>query len=125
KFPIMENIKVTYHDACRLGRMSNVYDAPREILEKIPFIEMVEMKSNKGDALCCGVSSYISCNEYSKMIQAERIKEAIDTGADYLIVSCPKCLAHLNCYLNENKEQKSKIKIMDLTTFLGKLLFLN
>jgi len=125
KFPIMDKIKVTYHDACRLGRMSNVYDAPREILEKIPFIEMVEMKSNKSDALCCGVSSYISCNEDSRMIQAERIKEAIDTGADYLIVSCPKCLAHLNCYLNENKEQKNKIKIMDLTTFLGKLLFLN
>jgi len=125
KFPIMEKIKVTYHDACRLGRMSNVYDAPREILNKIPFVELVEMKSNKVDALCCGVSSYISCNEYSRMIQAERIQEAIDTGADYLIVSCPKCLAHLNCYLNEKKEQKHKIKIMDLTTFIGKLLFLN
>ncbi len=125
KFPIMEKIKVTYHDACRLGRMSKVYDPPRDLLKKIPFIELIEMKSNKADALCCGVSSYISCNEYSRMIQADRIKEAIDTGADYLIVSCPKCLAHLNCYLNENKEQKSKLKIMDLTTFLGKLLFLN
>ncbi|MFW9949986.1 MAG: FAD-dependent oxidoreductase [Candidatus Thorarchaeota archaeon] len=125
KFPIMEKIKVTYHDACRLGRMSKMYDPPRDILKSLPFIELIEMKSNKEDALCCGVSSYLSCNEFSRMIQSDRIKEAIDTGADYLIVSCPKCLAHLNCYLNENKDHKNKLRIMDLTTFLGKLLFLN
>ena len=125
KFPISEKIRVTYHDACRLGRLSNVYDAPREVLNKIPFIELIEMESNKKDALCCGVSAYISCNEYSREIQATRIKEAIDTGAEYLIVSCPKCLAHFNCYLNEEKELKNKIKVVDLTSFIGKLLFLN
>jgi NADPH-dependent glutamate synthase beta subunit-like oxidoreductase/Fe-S oxidoreductase len=125
KFPIMEKIKVTYHDPCRLGRMSKVYDAPREVLRKIPFVELIEMKSNREDALCCGVSSYISCNEYSKTIQADRIKEALETGADYLIASCPKCIAHLNCYLNEHQELLNKIKIVDITTFLGKLLFLS
>jgi len=125
KFPIMDKIKVTYHDACRLGRLSNVYDAPREILRKIPFIEMIEMKNNKQDALCCGVSSYINCDEYSKMIQAQRIEEAIETGAQYLIVSCPKCLAHFNCYLNEHHDLKEKLEVIDLTTFLGNLLFLN
>jgi len=95
------------------------------MLNKIPFIELIEMESNKKDALCCGVSAYTSCNEYSREIQATRIKEAIDTGAEYLIVSCPKCLAHFNCYLNETKELKNKIKVVDLTSFIGKLLFLN
>jgi len=52
KFPISEKIRVTYHDSCRLGRLSNVYDAPREVLNKIPFIELIEMESNKKDALC-------------------------------------------------------------------------
>ncbi|MFX1383777.1 MAG: FAD-dependent oxidoreductase [Promethearchaeota archaeon] len=124
-FPIQEKIKVTFHDPCRLGRMSNLYDAPRDILMTMPFIELIEMQNNKNLASCCGVSAYISCNENSKTLQGKRIKEAINTGAEYLIVACPKCLAHLNCYLDEHPELHGKIKIMDLTSFLGKLLFLN
>ncbi len=123
-FPVMDKIKVTYHDPCRLGRMSKVYDAPREIFKKLSFIELVEMENNKQDATCCGISAYIACNINSKLLQSERIKEAINTGAEYLITSCPKCLAHFNCYLDEHQELKNQIKIVDLTSFLGNLLFL-
>jgi len=82
------------------------------------------MENNKQDSGCCGVSAYIACNEDSKVLQETRIKEALDTGADYLITACPKCIAHFNCYLNEHKELKDRIKVMDLASFLGKLLFL-
>jgi len=123
-FPFMDKIKVTYHDPCRLGRMSKVYDAPREIFAKLPFIELVEMENNKQDAICCGVSAYVACNINSKLHQGARIKEAIDTSAEYLITSCPKCLAHFNCYLDEHQELKTQIKVVDLTSFLGTLLFL-
>jgi len=125
KFPISNKIKVTYHDACRLGRLSKIFDEPRDILKEIPFIEVIEMESNKEDALCCGVNAYISCDEYSKTIQRNRILEAISTGASYLLVSCPKCLAHFNCYLDEHPEMKEKIQVIEFTSFLGNLLFLN
>jgi len=123
-FPNLGEVKVTYHDPCRLGRMSGVYDAPREILKKFPGLELVEMESNKQDAACCGVSAYISCDENSKQLQEKRIKEALETGADYLISTCPKCLAHFNCYLNEHKELKSKLKVIDLLSFVGTMLLM-
>jgi Fe-S oxidoreductase len=123
-FPNLGKVKVTYHDPCRLGRMSGVYDAPREILKKFPGLELVEMESNKQDAACCGVSAYISCDENSKQLQEKRIKEALETGAEYLISTCPKCLAHFNCYLNEHKELKSKLKVMDLLSFIGNMLLM-
>lgn len=82
------------------------------------------MENNKQDADCCGVSAYITCNEDSKLLQEKRINDAIDTSADYLITTCPKCLAHFNCYLNENKKLKDKIKIVDLMSLIGKILFL-
>ncbi|MFX1601325.1 MAG: (Fe-S)-binding protein, partial [Promethearchaeota archaeon] len=123
-FPSYDKIKVTYHDPCRLGRMSNVFDAPREVLNLIPSIELVEMEDSKQDAECCGVNAYISCNQDSKKLQEKKIKQAIETGAEYLITACPKCIAHLNCYLNENRELKDKINVMDIVSFLGKLLFL-
>jgi len=123
-FPSFDKIKVTYHDPCRLGRLSNVFDAPREVLRLISSVELIEMEDNRKDADCCGVSAYISCSEDSKRLQEKKITQAINTGADYLITACPKCIAHLNCYLNEHKELKDKIKIIDLISFIGKLLFL-
>ena len=123
-FPILNNIKVTYHDPCRLGRMSNIFDAPREVLKLIPSVELLEMEDSKQDAECCGVNAYISCNQDSKKLQEKKIKQAIATGAEYLVTACPKCIAHLNCYLNENRELKNKIKVIDLVSFLGKQLFL-
>ncbi|MBY8985027.1 MAG: FAD-dependent oxidoreductase [Candidatus Lokiarchaeota archaeon] len=123
-FPSLDKIKVTYHDPCRLGRMSSVFDAPREVLKQIPSVQIVEMEDTMQDADCCGVSAYISCNEDSKKLQEKKILQAIETGAEYLITACPKCLAHLNCYLNEHRELKDKIKSIDIVSFLGKLLFL-
>ena len=123
-FPSLDKIKVTYHDPCRLGRMSNVFDAPREVLKQIPSIELVEMEDTMQDAECCGVSAYISCSEDSKKLQEKKINQAIETGAEYLITACPKCIAHLNCYLNEHRELKEKLKVVDIVSFLGQILFL-
>ena len=123
-FPSFDKIKVTYHDPCRLGRMSNVFEAPREVLKLIPSVELIEMEDTMQDAECCGVSAYVSCNQDSKKLQEKKILQAIETGAEYIITACPKCIAHLNCYLNENRDLKNKIKVIDLVSFLGKLLFL-
>ncbi len=131
RFPQEDEVVVTYHDACRIGRLGGkLYDAPREILKKISGVKLVEMENNKDDAQCCGVSAFSCCNEYTRVIRQNRIQEAVDTGAKYLIVPCPKCLSHFNCYLTEpsldeiHQELKDKIKIIDLATFLGNKLFL-
>jgi Fe-S oxidoreductase len=131
RFPQDNEIKVTYHDACRLGRLGGkIYDAPREILKKVPGVKLLEMENIRDDANCCGVSAFSCCNEYTRVIRQHRIQEAVDTGAEYLIVPCPKCLSHFNCYLTEpsldenQKQLKNKIKVVDLATFLGQRLFL-
>ncbi|MFX1322227.1 MAG: (Fe-S)-binding protein [Promethearchaeota archaeon] len=131
RFPQEIKIKVTYHDACRLGRLGGkLYDAPRELLKQIPGVELIEMENIRDDANCCGVSAFMGCNESTRTFRQNRIIEAIETGAEYLIVPCPKCLTHFDCYLNEpsleneHKNLKNKIKVIDLASFIGELLFL-
>ncbi|MFX1462023.1 MAG: (Fe-S)-binding protein, partial [Promethearchaeota archaeon] len=40
------DLSVTYHDPCSLGRHSNVYDPPRNILKEIPKLKLIEMPLN-------------------------------------------------------------------------------
>ena len=88
------------------------------------------MENIKDDANCCGVSAFMGCNESTRILRQNRINEAINTGAEYLIVPCPKCLTHFTCYLNEPsldeefRALKNKIKVVDLASFIGKLLFI-
>ncbi|MFX0081155.1 MAG: (Fe-S)-binding protein [Candidatus Hodarchaeota archaeon] len=131
KFPRNLETKVTYHDSCRMGRLGGkLYEAPRELIRQIPGVELIEMDNIKDDSNCCGIATFLNCNEYTRVLRKNRINEAIDTRAEYLIVSCPKCLTHFNCYLNDpssNEEKKglrNKIKVIDLASLIGKLLLL-
>jgi Fe-S oxidoreductase len=45
---------VAYHDPCYLGRANEIYDEPRQLLESIPGVELVEMSHNRANSLCCG-----------------------------------------------------------------------
>ncbi|MGB7062218.1 MAG: (Fe-S)-binding protein [Candidatus Zixiibacteriota bacterium] len=114
--------KVTYQDPCRLGRFCGIFDAPRQVIEACG-AELVEMRKNRRNAICCGTSSWANCDAYSRMIQANRLKEAKDTGAEVLITACPKCQIHFSCTQNaEGYSEEDKIEILDLTTFFAQAL---
>ncbi|UCE18123.1 MAG: (Fe-S)-binding protein, partial [Gemmatimonadota bacterium] len=112
--------KVTYQDPCRLGRFMGIYDEPRTILKGIPGIEFQEMARSGPDALCCGSSGWINCTRVNKKIQIERLKEALDTGAETLITACPKCNIHLSCAMRDDPDVNIVIK--DMTTLLAESL---
>jgi Fe-S oxidoreductase/coenzyme F420-reducing hydrogenase delta subunit len=116
--------KVTFQDSCRLGRHLGIYDPPRNALRGVA-AEVVEMANTRDKALCCGVSAWATCDEISRKLQVDRLKEAKKTGADCLVTGCYKCLIHLNCTL-ENKTQVPKeqieIPIKDLSVILADAL---
>ncbi len=86
---------VTYHDSCCLGRHNGMYEEPREILQAIPGIKVVEMTHNRINSICCGgggggmwLDTYYKSRGMDRLSD-RRIQEAIATGADVLAVSCP------------------------------------
>jgi Fe-S oxidoreductase len=87
--------KVTYHDACCLGRQNDFYEEPRELLTAIPGVKLIEPIHNRMNAICCGgggggmwLDTYYKAKGYERL--SERcVKEAVETGADVLAISCP------------------------------------
>jgi len=109
------NLKVTYHDPCYLGRYSGIYDEPRQILQSIPGLELVEMDSNREASLCCGGGGSGVFKKQSRNISIGeiRIREALKTGADAIVTACPYCIRMLNEAIRKSGIQK-KIVVYDL-----------
>lgn len=90
-----ENLStVTYHDPCRLGRQSGVFDEPREVLEAMG-LDLRETASNRRENLCCGGGCgefVISENRNLRQRAFELKKHEIDdTDADAVVTGCNSC----------------------------------
>lgn len=106
-----DNLKVTYHDSCHLGRHAGEYDAPRNVIKSIS--DLVEMKNIKEKARCCGSGGGVKSayGDLSNSIGELRIKEAKETGADLLVSACPFCKLNLS-------ENSDDIDVLDLSEFV-------
>ncbi len=112
-------IKVTYHDPCHTGRHTGVYEPPRSILRKIA--TLTEMKTIKDNAKCCGAGGGVK-KGFPKLaldIAKKRVKEAEETGADYLVSICPFCNRNLTEAIQESG---SKLKFKDLIELVEEAL---
>ena len=114
-----EDVTVTYHDPCRLGRQMEIYEGPRDLVSSVEGVDLVEMEHTKEDALCCGVSSMMSCNEDSRALRVQRFDEVRATGADIMLTSCPKCVSHFECLKFEG-DPKHDFEILDVVSFLAR-----
>jgi len=112
------NATVTYHDPCHLGRHSRIYDAPRALLHAIPRLNVVEMKRNREHAWCCGAGGGVKSAfpDLALKIGADRIHEALDTGAQYLVSACPFCKTNLQ---DAASAEAATLQVVDILELLG------
>ena len=83
--------RVTYHDACFLGRYNNIYDQPRELLEKATGKAVSEAVDHHSTSLCCGAGGgQMWVEEEYERVNLKRTSQLVDTGADLIATSCPR-----------------------------------
>lgn len=106
-----DNLNVTYHDSCHLGRHAGEYEAPRNVINSIS--NLVEMENIKEKSRCCGSGGGVKSayGELSDSIANLRIKEAEETGADLLVSACPFCKLNLS-------QNSDDLEVLDLSEFV-------
>ncbi len=111
------NMKVTWHDPCHLGRGQGIKDEPRNIIENMNGVELVEMKH---PCQCCGAGGGIKSGEpeIALKLASEKAKMIKDTDAEAVITICPFCQRNLQDGLNN--EGLEDVKAMNILELLEK-----
>ena len=113
-----DEVVVTYHDPCDLGRKSGVVDAPRELIDALPGVKLVEMRFVGKDSKCCGGGGNLEMidPDLSLDIAQKRVAEALETNAQYLLTTCQQCKRTLQ---NAVRKSRARIKVYDLLEFIA------
>ena len=90
-----------------------IYEAPRNILKKIPGLKFVEMERIREYSYCCGAGAGVKSAfpEFAINTAITRIQEAEDTNAEILTSACPFCSTNLKDAINESG---SKLRFYDI-----------
>ena len=122
KFPKngKKKTKVTWHDSCHIGRVSGVYDEPRDLIKAIPGVEFVEMEHNRQNGHCCGsVLTLIKEPDVAADIGKDRLDEAVEIGAEKVLALCPCCEFQLRV---SNDKKELGLDVVDLAHFSASAL---
>lgn len=108
--------KITYHDACYLGRHNGEYQAPRNVINSvINNGKLIEMKRNKANSFCCGAGGGNMWYdiEDGERINNVRFQEAIDTGVDVVATACSFCTIMMDDAM-KLKGKEDSMQVLDI-----------
>jgi Fe-S oxidoreductase len=148
KFTKPVDVSVTYHDSCRMGRLSEphepwsgkrlqygklappktwrrgtrgIYSPPRAVLQAIPGVTLLEMERVRENTFCCGAGAAVKWlyRDFALETGMERLTEASDTGAKALVSSCPFCKWN---FQDAASKQRSAMEILDIVEIASRAL---
>ena len=112
--------KITFHDPCYLGRANDVYEAPREVLQKLD-AELIEMKTCKAKGLCCGAGGaqmFKEAEKGNKEVNVKRTEDVLATKSNIVATGCPFCNTMMTDGIKHfNKEED--VEVLDVAEMIA------
>ena len=113
---------ITYHDSCYIGRWNDIFAPPREILERIPGLKVVEMARSKSEGMCCGAGGgRMWMEEEQPRVNHRRVDQAVDTKASKVATACPFCLAMFDEGI-ATKQLGGQLAVDDVAVYVARSL---
>lgn len=138
------DLRLTYHDACSLSRLSEpwtpwkgergiwgtvepklvrrrgtngVYQQPRDILNAIPGVNLVETPRTRENTFCCGAGrgTREAFPDFSTWAAEQKLEEIKETGAEAVISACPRCK---NNFKKAESALDDKVKVYDISEII-------
>ena len=135
------DMRLTYHDPCSLSRLSEpwvpwegerglwgvvdpplnrrrgthgVYQQPRDVLNAIPGVELVEMPRMKENAFCCGAGrgTREAFPDFASWAAEERLTEVREVGVEALVSACPWCKDN---FAQSVRDSGESLKVLDFS----------
>ncbi|MEY3921212.1 MAG: hypothetical protein RL634_973 [Bacteroidota bacterium] len=105
--------KVAYHDSCAALRECNLRIEPKLLLSKVRGLELLEIKENE---TCCGFGGTFSVKfeGISTAMGEQKVKNIVDTNADYLVSTDLSCLMHLNGIIQKKGHSIKSMHLADI-----------
>ena len=103
----------TYHDSCSALREYGIEDEPRLLLDHVKGLELREMKDRN---VCCGFGGTFSVKfeAISTAMAEQKVHNALDTGAEYIISTDLSCLMHQQAYITKHKLPLKVMHVIDV-----------
>ncbi len=105
--------KATYHDSCAGLRECKIKEEPRKLLSKVKGLELLEMNHVE---TCCGFGGTfaVKFEPISIAMADQKVNNALETGADYIISTDLSCLMHLDGYIRYKGYKLKTLHIADV-----------
>ena len=116
-----DQLSVTFHDPCYLGRHNKEVDAPRTTLHATGALT-IEMPRNSAKSFCCGAGGaqmWKEEEEGSARVNVTRFAEAKATGANTVAVGCPFCLTMMT---DASKGDGDSMQVKDVAEIVAERL---
>ncbi len=112
------DLQVTYHDPCDLGRKSDVFEPPRQVLRSIPGLTLREMSSCGEISECCGGGGNLESFDPDVVsdVSLKRVGRACEVEAQVIVSACQQCERTLTAAVRQHQAaRKARMRVMDVT----------
>jgi len=107
--------RAVYHDSCSALRECKIKEEPRTLLSKVHGLSLVEMRDTD---MCCGFGGTFSVKfeGISSAMAQQKVNNALEMEAEYIISTDASCLLHLQAYIDKNQLPLKTMHLADVLT---------